>query len=404
MENLQLKEIFNRYLANRCSEAEVMALIAYFNTDNEIYLRELIIHELESPEHEPNDEYLNVLAETVLERIRYQISNNAAIVETADISIPERQQRRIWPRIAVAASLLFALSTIAYYALQHKTTVQSHFVARHLPPHDIAPGGNKAVLTLSSGKQINLSNAQNGQLAKEANVVISKTADGKLVYKTARQNNPVTENAYNTLKTPRGGKYDLTLADGTRVWLNAASSITYPSVFNGREREVTITGEAYFEVAHNVAKPFRVRVAGQIIEDLGTHFNINAYADEPVIKATLLEGSIRVSNATGNITLQPGQQAVVQSNQTIVLDPDADTEEAIAWHQGLFKFQDASIQTVMRQLSRWYDVDVSYEGNIPQRQFSGKIYRNTSALKVSDILSYKQIHFRLEGRKIIVMP
>lgn len=400
MENYQLKEIFSRYLENRCTTEEVETLLQYFHTDSEAYLRQLITEELDSPEQQTNDRHLQALADKAFNRIQAQLIKQRSDI----ISMPERRNRNLWTRVAAAAILLVALSLTTYFILRPQTSQQPLVAKNEVKPRqDIAPGGNKAILILSNGKQINLSNAQNGRLAKEANAVIKKTADGKVIYQS-NENQQTARIAYNTLKTPRGGKYDLTLADGTRVWLNAASSITYPSSFNGTDRQVEITGEAYFEVVHNAAKPFRVKVAGQVIEDLGTHFNINAYSDEPAIKTTLLEGSIRLSNNSGNLILKPGQQATVGPNQAISIDPDADTEEAVAWHHDLFKFNDASIETVMRQLSRWYDVDVSYEGKIPKRQFSGKIYRSTSALKVSDILSYKQIHFRIEGRRIIVMP
>lgn len=397
MENNQLKELFIKYLENRCTADEVEMLVLHFDTNSEVYLRQLIIDELEAPEQVEDDEHLQVLTDKAFGHIRSEISKQ----KNDAVSIPDYKYRKLWPRIAVAASVLFIVGATVYFITRQSNVPP--VVVKQMPAADIAPGSNKAILVLSGGQQINLSNAQNGNVAKDANVVIDKTADGKVVYRSDKKEKP-GEAAYNTLKTPRGGKFDLTLADGTRVWLNAASSITYPLAFTGHYREVEITGEVYFEVVHNAAQPFRVRVAGQTIDDLGTHFNINAYADEPVIKTTLLEGSVRVSNATGNLTLKPGQQAVIQSNQSIAIDPNADMEEAIAWHHDLFKFNDASIETVMRQLARWYDVEVRYEGNIPQRSFSGKIYRNTSALKVSDILSYKQIHFRIEGRTIVVMP
>ncbi|MDI3319450.1 FecR family protein [Pinibacter soli] len=398
MENLQLKELFRKYLENRCTADEVETLVRHFDTGSEVYLRQLILYELDQPEHIGNDIHLQALTDKAFGHIRSEINKQ----NDGGVSIPNHKFRRLWPRIAVAASVLFIVGLASYF-IAHRPSNVPPVVAKQVPPADIAPGGNKAILILSRGQQINLSNAQNGNVAKDANVVIAKTADGKVVYRPEK-NEKAKEVAYNTLKTPRGGKYDLTLSDGTKVWLNAASSITYPLAFTGRNREVEITGEAYFEVVHNAAQPFRVRVAGQVIDDLGTHFNINAYSDEPVIKTTLLEGSVRVSNSTGNVTLKPGQQAVTQSNQSIAINQDADMEEAIAWHHDLFKFNDASIETVMRQFARWYDVEVRYEGNIPQRSFSGKIYRNTSALKVSDILNYKQIHFRIEDRTIIVMP
>lgn len=303
---------------------------------------------------------------------------------------------------SAAAIILITLTTAYFYRRQNPA--EPALAIKSPVINDIAAGGNKAILILSDGKKINLSNAQNGQLAREGNVVINKTGDGKVLYEPSDASNGSIAMQYNTLITPRGGNYDLTLSDGTKVWLNAASSIKYPSAFTGNTRQVEVTGEAYFEVTHNAAKPFKVMVAGQVIEDLGTSFNINAYTDEPVIAATLLEGSIKISNSTHSEVLKPGEQAVVRHNQSISLNPDVDIEEAMAWHRGLFKFHDADIEEVMRQLSRWYDVDVSYEGNIPSRKFSGKIYRNQSALKVCDILNYKNIHFRIEGKKIVVMP
>jgi len=208
---------------------------------------------------------------------------------------------------------------------------------------------------------------------------------------------------YNTATTPRGGQYQFILSDGTKVWLNSASSIKYPVQFIGNERKVELTGEAYFEVVHNAKMPFRVVSNGQTVEDLGTHFNINAYNDENVIKTTLLEGSVKVSSAAGNNTIKPGQQAVLNNGNISVIN-DADLDAAVAWKNGFFYFDDNNIQEVMRQLARWYDVDIKCEGELPSRQFSGEISRNVKASQILDILSFKKIHYKIDGKSIVITP
>lgn len=308
-----------------------------------------------------------------------------------------------WRRTAVAASILLCLGLGLYEYTAHQNKTTTPIVAR-TKVLDLPPGSNQATLTLAGGRKIILTNSLKGQIAVQGNTTIQANAGGAIAYNAASQSE--TAIAYNTLSTTRGQQspVPLVLADGTKVWLNAASSITFPTAFNETNREVKITGEVYFEVLHNENKPpLRIIANGQVVQDIGTKFNINAYADEPVVKTTLLEGSVQLTAGGTTKTLKPGQQAKVKGGAVKVIN-DADTEEAIAWHKGLFKFNDADIPSVMRQLSRWYDVDISYEGKVSDRQFSGKIYRNISALKVSDILSYNDIHFRIEGKKIIVEP
>ncbi|MDN5284260.1 MAG: fec operon regulator FecR [Mucilaginibacter sp.] len=343
--------------------------------------------------------YLNYNAEIPVDLASDEIEQD--IDDIYNLLPQPKRTIKIWPRIVAAASILLFLAIGSYFIWNTHTRQQ--FAQKQ--KYDIAPGGNKATLMLANGTQIILTDVKNGKLAQQGNTTISKTVGGGVVYDASvtKARNQPTETAYNVMTTPRGGQYHLTLADGTNVWLNTASSIKYPTTFTGKERKVEITGEVYFEVAHNAAMPFRVSSKGQIVEVLGTHFNINAYDDEPLMKTTLLEGSVKVSRNGAQALLKPGEQAQTGHDKISIVD-DADTEEAIAWHKGLFKFNDADIQTVMRQLSRWYDVDVSYEGKIPDRRFSGKIYQNVSALKVSDILSYKKIHFKIEGKKIIVIP
>lgn len=319
------------------------------------------------------------------------------------LNLPKPQLRvvkkSLWLRVAAAAAVLMFLSAGLYFMFNG--TNRSNAVVYKT---DIKPGANKAILTLASGKTIVLTGAKNGELANEGNAVISKAANGEVVYNINDTANVKTL-AYNTMTTPRSGQYHLVLADGTNVWLNAESSIKYPTVFSGSERKVEITGEAYFEVAHNAAKPFRVVTNGQVVEVLGTHFNVNAYTDEPIVKTTLLEGSVKVTQNENMAMLIPGQQAQVNRNadNAIQVIEHADTDEATAWKNGLFQFNKASIESIMRQASRWYNVEVSYDNNKkPVKTFTGNISRNSNLSQLLQILSYTGSRFEIDGKKIIV--
>jgi len=275
---------------------------------------------------------------------------------------------------------------------------------------NIVPGSNKAILTLSNGQKVQL-NSDTVATINDGKLAI-KNKNGELSYNDSK------EVVMNTMETPNGGQYQITLSDGTKVWLNAASSITYPTAFNGESRNVKITGEVYMEVAKDRKHPFIVDVAGTSkVEVLGTSFNINAYSDEGVIKTTLVEGSVRVGAsgavlAKNDIILKPGQQAIAAtstggqaaSGAGITVKDAVDIEQTLAWRNGLFDFSDADIKTIMRQIARWYNLEVAYEGNIPKREFSGKISRNTNLSDVLKILEQSSIHFRFENRKIIVTP
>ncbi|RZJ76387.1 MAG: FecR family protein, partial [Flavobacterium sp.] len=269
----------------------------------------------------------------------------------------------------------------------------------------IVPGSNNAVLTLANGNQISLNDKENGILASQSGVIITKNKDGQLQYQI-KADAPA---GINTISTPRGGQYQLILVDGTKVWLNAASSITFPTQFNGSERKVEIIGEAYFEVAKNAKKPFKVKSKNQIIEVLGTHFNVNTYDDEAADKTTLLEGSVSVNKiANGKVQtntskiLKPGQQSTVSANQSQILVATADEDEAIAWKNGYFKFNKADIQSIMRQVSRWYNVDVEFKGEMNKDLFVGKINRSEHVEEVLNILERSKINVAIKGRTIII--
>jgi transmembrane sensor len=321
------------------------------------------------------------------------------------------KKQRLNHLLPYAAAILLLIGVcITAARLLHKKE-ERETLAIH--PKDLLPGGNKAVLTLANGSKIVLDDTKQGKIAKQQNVVIDKTQSGQLVYtvEDAIKNSgkPLAANlvAFNTIATPRGGQYEVVLPDGTKVWLNAASSLKYPTTFTGSERRVELTGEAYFEVAKNAARPFFVTSGGQTVEVLGTHFNINSYFDEKAIKTTLLEGSIKVSDGINKAVIKPGQQSIIQSpdnhrdNNSIIIR-EADTEEAIAWKNGKFLFNYTDLQTIMRELSRWYDVDVEYQGTIAPKHYSGHISRNVPVSQLFQVLKTSGINFTINGRKIIV--
>jgi transmembrane sensor len=318
----------------------------------------------------------------------------------------DRNIRHLWPRIAAAASILLALSVGGYFLL-HKQAPQQ--IAQNQIHNDVAPGNNKAILTLSNGKQISLTDAQKGIVSKDGNELIKKTSDGAVSYEGNGSAGKNQQLVYNTITTPRGGQWSVTLPDGTKVMLDAASSIKYPVSFTGNERRVEITGQAYFEVTHDAAKPFRVITRGQVIEDIGTKFNIDAYDDEPAIKTTLVEGAVRVSNPDeqaplekAGIILKPGQQTLLQNNKLTV--SDANTEEVIAWTNGYFSLDGERIGSIMRKLSRWYDIKVEFKGDLPNIILGGEISRSTTLSQALKILEVANVHFIVEGKKITVTP
>lgn len=305
-----------------------------------------------------------------------------------------RPRIKLWPRIASAAAvILIAGAGLFYYASQSNGLITDLSFSK---AQDIAPGSNKAVLTLGNGQTIVLTDAKNGELATENSAVIKKTGEGELVYQETATEAPTV---YNTITTPRGGQYTLTLSEGTKVVLNAASSLKYPTAFNGKNRTVELVGEGYFEVTHNKAKPFRVISKGQTVEVLGTHFNINAYADEPNVKTTLVEGSV---NVNGQL-IKPNQQAILTDHSGITV-VDVDANAIVAWKDGLFRFDHTDIKTLMRQIARWYDVEVVYEGSIKEEQFFGKIERSYTLSEVLKLLELNKVHVKLDGKKIIVSP
>lgn len=307
-------------------------------------------------------------------------------------------------RYAAAAAIILLLAGAGWWGwMTTEKKPEAVAVKPVAPPqqHDILPGSNKAVLTLADGAQINLDDAQKGTLSKQGTTDVVKLANGQVAYQAGA---PVEEVKYNTLSTPRGGQYQLTLPDGTTVWLNASSSIHFPTAFRGKERRVELRGEAYFEVAKNPDMPFKVSVNDMEVSVLGTHFNVMAYDNEGAAKTTLVEGSVRVNRGADAVVITPGQQAQVGAGSAIRVVPHADVEEALAWKNGYFQFNGARIESVMRQVERWYDVDVVYAGTIDE-QFYGMISRNVEVSKVFKMLELTgAVHFKIDGRRVIVSP
>lgn len=303
-----------------------------------------------------------------------------------------------------AAVLLVLGGSLVYVELSRKNNIDTVHTDK-LPKTDIPPGKEGAILTLADGKTLVLDSLHNGEIAAQNGATLL-LADGHLAYRKDKAIPANGELSYNTMTTPKGRQYQVVLPDGTRVWLNAASSLTYPTAFTGKDRTVEITGEAYFEVAKNQNKPFIVKInRATEVEVLGTRFNVNAYVDEPAIHTTLLEGSVKVIAQKKAQLLTPGQQAQVNiASSTIRLIPEANLEQVLAWKNGFFSFSDADLETVMRQLARWYNVEVHYEGAIPKREFNGEIGAGLTLDQVLKILTKTRVNYKIEAGRITIYP
>jgi ferric-dicitrate binding protein FerR (iron transport regulator) len=395
-ENLSV--LINKYLDNRLTSAEYAELWRLLNEQpDEAGLNE----ELQKLWQSAKAEAPLIAAADWDQKIQEAKQKLAASVQTEQQPSISRFQRYRW--VAAAAVLLLLVSSV--FVLINRTEKNSTIAKKTAPQlkqDDRLPGGDRAILTLADGSSIVLDSAGNGMLAQQGTTEIIKKEDGQLLYNSSGTATDAV--AYNLLQTPRGGQYKITLPDGSKVWLNAASSLKYPVVFSGKERRVEITGEAYFEIAKDATRPFKVQLNQMEVEVLGTHFNINSYTDEETVRTTLLEGRVKVTTASDNKFLQPGQQAQLKPSGNMKIVDDVNLEETVAWKDGNFQFENSDIKSVMRQLARWYDVEVSYQGNI-SKHFIGGISRN---VKLSQVLSMLQqtgeVRFIIEGKKIIVMP
>ena len=366
-------------------ESELMDWVLEAEEDSELKSYVLDIWN----QYEPGEDFSDVDWDEIYSRA----------VQAPVVPINPKIRRIRWYRFAAAAIIFIVLSAGAYFYF----TPSLHQSIATLQPkqNDVAPPTNKAVLILSDGTKIELDSTGSGTVAVQGNVQITKKSTGEINY-AGTAGGAVT---YNTLDVPRGSRpMSLMLSDGSKVWINVGSSLTYPTAFFGNERKVKITGEAYFEVVHNEKMPFIVEKGDLIIKDLGTHFNVNTYEDEPSEKVTLLEGSVRITRNSLSQLLKPGQQVRI-NNRNIQVSNGVDIEEVMAWKDGKFMFdKNTDIGTIMRQISRWYNVEIEYQGNIDQR-FWGSISKDVNVSQVLKILEATGgVKFKVEGNKIFVMP
>jgi transmembrane sensor len=402
MDANQFSDLLKRYRLGTCTEEEKAWVEGWYS-------------ERRSKIYNPLTEEDEALAG---ERIYSNVMNMLA-VNTGDKVIPLWRKNKMW---WVAAGTMLLMATAAWFLFSHKSSLPEIVRTPKPETKPVMPGGNKALLTLADGSVIVLDSAANGALSQQGKTTVLKKQDGELVYKTGSNGNQEVI-AWNTISTPRGGQYQVVLPDGTKVWLNAVSSLRFPAGFTGNERVVELTGEAYFEVAPLIRPaggeqkkiPFIVSIlspsgVGGSVEVLGTHFNVKAYHDEATIKTTLLEGKVKVISPTSylrrptSVFLVPGQQARVAKNGQMTVDEDADVDEAVAWKNGRFQFTNADVETVMREISRWYDVTIEYAGKIPAEKFEGEIPRNSNITEVFKILELSNVHCKIAGRKITVLP
>lgn len=398
-ENSSILVLLQRYLDDQLTETEYAELAGWLQ---------------QYPTDEPWSEWLQALgmqqpAASEYDRSRWQPMIEAILRQQGGLKQEERRilsvrqmTRGKW-RWAAAAAIVTGIITGGYLLFFDRPGKEVANTENASRINDIpAPTGTKTTLTLAGGKTIFLDSVQNGVLTQQGNVQVSKLANNQLAYNTSTAK--TMETVYNTLSTAKGGQTMVVLADGTQVWLDAASSLTYPTAFTGGTRSVTLTGQAYFEVAHRSNQPFVVKVSGTEVKDIGTAFNINAYADEPGARITLVEGAVAVAHQDRQVVLKPGQQARLDGAQLSVA-AGVDVDEVLAWKNGQFQFDNAGTAEIMRQVARWYDVDIRYEGDVLQRHFSGGVSRAANVSALLQVLELtKSVRFRVEGKQIIVQP
>jgi len=394
MDKELLINLINKYLSNQATADEEKFLFDYYDTlqKNELKWDEFLLGDENIAKTE--------LYSKILQEIKARESASKRIIFL----------RSRWFVAASVALFLVVSSLLALYLRHNNSSLLAKNNALPVSKHTVAPGGNKALLTLANGSKITLDDAATGQLAKQSGVTITKAANGKLIYtiENAPSNSTgLAQQAYNTIETPRGGQYQVNLPDGSKVWLNAGSSLRFPTNFTGNLRSVELTGEAYFEVAKNAQKPFRVLSNSQVVEVLGTHFNISSYIDDSSVKTTLLEGSVKVLSTKSNQSklLKPGQQSNINYSDNSIDVQTVDTEEVVAWKNGYFLFVDEDLKSIMSKLARWYNVDVEYTGNVDNLRFGGMVSRSRDLAQALKIIEQTgNVKTKIEGRRVTIMP
>ncbi len=375
MRQQETKDLLKKYLSGNCTEAEKGLVETWY-----------LQHEIKE---------LPQISEELKKKQLDEIFRSLPIQHDAKRIIS------LWPRLAVAGMVLIGLG-LSIYLYQHRQPEQLA-IAKSEVVDDLKSGEDKAVLTLSDGRRIALDETDSGDITNEAGVIVTKTKDGQLLYEETATASADIPSPLNTITTPKGGQYQVRLPDGSNVWLNAASSLRYPLRFSKMERQVELTGEAYFEIAHHPSIPFKVKTATQEVEVLGTHFNVNAYADEASVKTTLLEGSVKVTQTQTHVSklLKPGQQAIVTNAISV---RHVDTEQFVAWKDNLFMFNEDKLEHIMVMVGRWYNVDVVFiDSELRKELYSGSISKFvhvSQVLKKLELLG--DVHFTLTDRTIKV--
>jgi ferric-dicitrate binding protein FerR (iron transport regulator) len=400
MPDPRLKYLLDQYLAKTCTAPEkqelaVMILTAEHDEAVKDFL-EQTWNKITADEDMPEERGAQIIA-SILQQTRDSKANTGKVTRMFP-----------WKKVAIAASIILMAGVTSHFLLFNKTEKRNEIVTVTEPAKDVeAPKASKATITLANGQRVYLDSVGSGQLAVQGNVKLVKLKNGQIAYQS-ESGEMLTEMKYNTLENPKGSKViDMMFSDGSRVWLNAGSSVSFPVAFVGNDRKVSITGEAYFDIAHNEAKPFIVKNVAENVEVqvLGTQFNVNTYTDEDAIKVTLLKGSVKILRPAQNdkaVVIKPGQQAVVTDK--INVTDNIDVEEVMAWKNGKFQFgEKMDIQSIMRQIARWYDVEIEYKGNV-NGFVGGSISRNVNISNVIEMLEKTgEIKFKLEGKKITVM-
>ena len=392
MEKEDFHKLLDKYMSGEASLEEEQRLLNFYGSFAE-------------PSEQTDLPENNDLGDRIFDKINEQIN------PSEDYS-PSFYSFYLKP-ISVAAMILMAISiSLYFYSNRNQTEAPVEQFAEINTKNDILPGNNKAILILADGSRISLDDAERGLLASQGNTAITKTNSGEIVYEknqAGKKKSSSVQSVINTIQTPKGGKYQVRLPDGSKVWLNSASTLSYPTAFTGTERIVKLKGEAYFEITPNKSAPFRVESDDQTVEGLGTHFNVNSYDNEDFTKTTLIEGSVKVIlNTKANISgktklLKPGEQSSINSSKSDIKIENVDTEKAIAWKNGYFKFKNTPIQEIMREVERWYDVELIYEGNMPTDEFTGFVSNDVNISAVLKILEQSGgVKFTVKGKKLKV--
>ena len=398
--NSTISILFKKYYNKTASPQEIRELFDLLKSISDDELTELIRKEWEDQENEELIFSLE-MSENILKNILSEVGD---VKSQTEETVPRSLFK--WPilykSLSAAAAIIILLGIGLYFRSSRTLNPGNQIPSVQINP-DALPGVNKGILILGNGQKIILDSLSNGLIAKNENFEVKKTENGQLVYHAFDKNykNSLSGDI-NTLVTPRGGEYRVTLPDGSKVWLNATSSIKFPGVFKGNIREVELKGEAFFEIAKNSAMPFRVKSKGAQIEVIGTHFNVKAYGNEKFMKTTLVEGSIKITAGNSSHLLKPGQQTILNKGEMRVLD-NVDIEEQVAWKNGLFLFKDTSIEDVMSQVAFWYDLNVIFEGKIPEKYLTGKISRSVNASEFMNLLKYAGVKFKINGKNIIII-